>query len=379
MKIRSAFGDTFRGRTVLVTGHTGFKGAWLSAWLRLLGAEVVGFALPPETDPSLFTQAGLVAHVRSVRGDVLDLGALREVVEECRPAFVFHLAAQALVGRGFREPTHTFSVNVIGTANVLEALRLSGNDAVVIVVTSDKCYENREWEHGYRETDPMGGVDPYSASKGCAELVTAAYRRSFCGPPDVGLRIASARAGNVIGGGDWAEDRIVPDLVRAFSAGEQLVLRNPRATRPWQHVLDCLSGYLTLASALELRRSPSALGELETVSGAFNFGPDRQSNRTVDELVGAFHRRWPGRWEHRGSLDAPPEGRLLSLSTDKAYQRLAWRPVLDFEETVALTVNWYLAHARSQNKEEILRMTEAQIDHYCELAFDRGHAWAAST
>jgi CDP-glucose 4,6-dehydratase len=275
--------SAFAGRRVLVTGHTGFKGAWLSLWLQRLGAEVMGYALPPPTDPSLFELAKLARRLDHVVGDVRDLDALLTAFDRHAPEVVFHLAAQPLVLRSYREPKETFDTNVGGTVNVLEAVRRTPSVKAVVVVTSDKCYENREWVFGYREDDAMGGHDPYSASKGAAELVTAAYRRSFFAP-DASTRVvglASARAGNVIGGGDFADDRILPDALRAVQAGKPLLVRNPGSTRPWQHVLDPLAGYLLLATRL--------LDDPGRYAEAFNFGPDLSGVSSVRELVTSFY------------------------------------------------------------------------------------------
>lgn len=324
----------FGGARVLVTGHTGFKGAWLGEWLLALGAEVTGLALAPDTAPALFDQLGLAGRLRSVLGDIRDAGLVRRVVAEAQPAFVFHLAAQPLVRRSYREPLLTWETNVLGTLHLLEALRGLDRPCAAVVVTTDKCYENREWFHGYREDDPLGGHDPYAASKAAAELAVAAWRRSFF--HDSPVRLATARAGNVIGGGDWAADRIVPDAVRALQRGEPVRVRNPRATRPWQHVLEPLAGYLTLAA--RLAAAPPGPTPL---AAAFNFGPGHDANRTVRELVEEVLRHWPGRWEEAGDPAAPHEAGLLQLSSDKAGALLGWRPAWTFAEAVRETVRWY--------------------------------------
>ncbi len=307
------FGNIYGGKRVLLTGHTGFKGAWLAEWLLALGAEVTGFALLPPTEPALFDQLGLSARLRHVVGDVRDLAAVRRVVEETKPDFVFHLAAQPLVRLSYDQPVETYATNVMGTVNVLEAVRLAARPCTVVAVTTDKCYENKEWVHSYREEDPMGGHDPYSSSKGAAELVIAAYRRSFfctqSSAPSAQLppiRLASVRAGNVIGGGDWALDRIVPDCIRSLQRGEPVPVRNKIATRPWQHVLEPLSGYLWLGACLA-NPPLSAFGSQPSapssqLASAFNFGPALSSNRTVAELVQEVIKQWPGRWSStRGS------------------------------------------------------------------------------
>src|SRR5580700_11359959 len=275
------FGSVFAGRRVLVTGHTGFKGAWLCPWLLGLGAEVPGLSLPPYTSPSLFVQVGLARHLRHIVGDIQEPAVLARTVSSCKPDFVFHLAAQALVRESYQRPRETFSITAMGTAHLLEALKDFRQPCTAIFITTDKCYENREWHHGYRETDPLGGRDPYSASKAAAELIIASYRASFFQNHPV--KIASARAGNVIGGGDWAADRIMPDCVNALQQNKPILVRNRRATRPWQHVLEPLSGYLWLGASLakaKLRRY-----DLPALASAFNFGPNRDANRTVEELV----------------------------------------------------------------------------------------------
>jgi len=330
--------DAWHNRRVLVTGHTGFKGAWLALWLHELGAKVRGFALAPPTEPSLFALADLPSLVEHVEGDLRDLGALRAAFERFRPEVVFHLAAQPLVRRSYREPKETFDTNVGGTVNVLEAIRLCESVTTAICITSDKCYDNREWTYGYRENDPLGGHDPYSASKGAAEIVIAAYRHSFFSPGAQGrvIGLASARAGNVIGGGDFAEDRIVPDAVRAVLAGVPLDLRNPSSTRPWQHVLDPLGGYLHLAAQLLL--------EPVRHSDAFNFGPDLGGVAKVKDLIDAFYREL-GRGSARDvsgeQHGAPHEAKLLRLSCDKAHNELGWRPVFSTAEAIRRTATWY--------------------------------------
>ncbi len=320
------------GRSVLLTGHTGFKGAWLSLWLQSLGADVTGFSSGVPTEPSLFELARVREGMESIEGDVRDREALIVAVEAARPEVVIHMAAQSLVRRSFAEPTETYATNVMGTVNLLDAVRLAGAETRVIVnVTSDKCYENREWEWGYREDEPMGGHDPYSSSKGCAELVTTAYRRSFFSDPQ-GTRLASARAGNVIGGGDWGDDRLVPDLMRAALAGEEARIRNPNSIRPWQHVLSPLSGYLVLAQAL--------WDTPEHASG-WNFGPPEEDARSVGWIVQRLGSLWPEGvcW----SLDEGPhphEARYLKLDSSRARARLGWRPPLDLETALESIVSW---------------------------------------
>jgi CDP-glucose 4,6-dehydratase len=359
------FAKTYKQRRVFVTGHTGFKGAWLCEWLLTLGARVTGFALLPPTTPALFEQLSLGSRLQDVRGDVRDSAALDRALEAADPEIVFHLAAQPLVRLSYEIPVETFEVNVMGTARVLDAVRRRGKPCAVLVVTTDKCYENREWVHSYREEDPMGGYDPYSASKGCAELVVNAFRRSFFSEGSA-VALASARAGNVIGGGDWALDRIVPDCVRSLAAGQGVAVRNPHATRPWQHVLEPLGGYLLLgekllanaAAAPEVRRLP----ENRRYESGFNFGPPLASNRTVGELVGEVLRHWPGRWENHWRGDAPHEASLLNLAVDKAHHILGWHPVWDFATTVAKTAEWYRRNA--QGGADMAEFTRRQIAEY---------------
>jgi CDP-glucose 4,6-dehydratase len=331
----------FRGARVLVTGHTGFKGSWLCEWLLELGAEVHGFALAPATTPALFNQLGLAARIAAhTLGDVRDRTAVDQAVTAARPDFIFHLAAQPLVRLSYAEPVETFDTNVLGTAHVLDAARRLHRRCVVIVVTTDKCYENREWLHGYREEDPLGGHDPYSASKACAEIVTAAYRRSFFHAGDP-VAVASARAGNVIGGGDWATDRIVPDCMRALAEGRPVAVRNAAATRPWQHVLEPLGGYLTLAARLAVVQQQGPKEELGRLTAAFNFGPTLMANRPVRELVQEILMHWPGEWRDASDPAAPHEAGKLMLAIDKAHHVLGWNPAWDFATSVARTVEWY--------------------------------------
>jgi CDP-glucose 4,6-dehydratase len=323
----------WRDRRVLVTGHTGFKGAWLALWLQFLGARVTGFSLGVPTQPSLYELARVGEGMESVDGDIRDGRAVADAVTATAPEVVIHTAAQALVRRSFLEPQETYATNVMGTVNVLDAVRLHGDGLRVLVnVTSDKCYENREWEWGYREAEAMGGHDPYSSSKGCAELVTAAFRRSYFSDP-AGARVASARAGNVIGGGDWGEDRLVPDIMRAAVTGEEVRVRNPNSVRPWQHVLNPLSGYLVLAQALW--DSP------EHAAG-WNFGPPEADARSVGWIVQRVEKLWPG--QLRWSLDQgshPHEARYLKLDSSRAHARLGWHPVVGLEDALAATVEWY--------------------------------------
>jgi CDP-glucose 4,6-dehydratase len=328
--------DFWCGRRVFITGHTGFKGAWLTLWLTSLGASVTGFALAPEKG-SLFDVAALASGMEHHIGDIRDPALIRERLVAAKPEFVFHLAAQPLVRRSYREPVETWQTNVMGTIHVLEAMRALDTPCTGVLITTDKVYENREWQHAYREVDSLGGHDPYSSSKAAAEIAIASWRASFL-PPDGSLRIASARAGNVIGGGDWAEDRIVPDCMRALRVGEPLKIRNPRARRPWQHVLEPLSGYLMLAE--QLSRRPDA-GGVKALASAFNFGPPTASNRMVADLAGEIFRDWPGSVIDGSDSASPHEATELNLATDKAFHRLGWTPRWDFSTTVRETVRWY--------------------------------------
>lgn len=342
------------GRRVLVTGHTGFKGSWLALWLSRLGAVVTGLSDCVPTEPSLYELAGVGECVTSLRGDVADPGILADVVEDARPSVVFHLAAQPLVRASYDDPVSTFRTNVLGTVYALEAARLASKPVdAVVVVTTDKCYENRAWEHGYRETDRLGGRDPYSASKAAAEIVTRSYREALVS--SVGLpSIVSVRAGNVIGGGDWATDRLIPDIVRAVASPEaRVVLRNPNAHRPWQHVLDCLAGYLLLTE--RLLADPG-------LAGPWNFGPDVARSATVEQVVTHFVDRLGQEVDIRVEADQNRhEELLLSLDASRARRRLGWEPRLSLEEAVVSTADWYAAHLDGQDARTL---TEDQIIKY---------------
>lgn len=359
---------TFQGKRVLVTGHTGFKGAWLTIWLQKLGANVIGIALDPPSQPSLFESTQLNMAMVDNRIDIRDRTMMINSFNEIAPDFVFHLAAQPLVRRSYADPCETYDTNVVGTLNLLEALRHYERNCVAVLITSDKCYDNVEWIWGYRETDALGGPDPYSASKGAAELVIRSHIKSFFKKETSKVRIGVGRAGNVIGGGDWAEDRIVPDCVRAWSAGESVQLRSPYATRPWQHVLEPLSGYLSLAVAL--CDGQDLHGE------AFNFGPPAQQNHTVLELVSGMSRYWDKvRWEDMSATyGGPHESGLLKLNCDKALHHLRWQAVLRFEDTVRFTADWYRAHYEC--KSDMAEVTQIQIERYMQIAKDCNIRWA---
>lgn len=354
----------FQDKKVLVTGHTGFKGAWISLWLEMLGARVAGLALEPHTEQDLFVLAGLHERLRDHRGDIRNLETVLRVFEAEQPELVFHLAAQPLVLESYRDPVGTFATNTQGTAHILEAIRQTPSVKAAVMITTDKCYENQEWVHGYRESDPMGGHDPYSASKGAAEVVIAAYRRSFF-TKENGPAIASARAGNVIGGGDWSDYRLVPDLIRAMESGRTLEIRNPSAVRPWQHVLEPVGGYLMLAQ--KLLENPARYAD------AWNFGPLPQDIFPVRKVVDVFFRHFRNLeagqpatetgWRDVSDPNQPHEAGLLMLDISKAIHRMGWKPALSFEETVAFTADWYARY----RKTDVLRFTQEQIKQYQEL------------
>jgi CDP-glucose 4,6-dehydratase len=347
------------GKRVLVLGHTGFKGSWLSLWLCRLGASVFGLSLPPEGEPNLFTAAALHSAIDTSFADIRDLDAVTRAMERIQPHIVFHLAAQSLVRLSYLEPVVTYATNVMGTVHVLAAAQRAASVRCVVVVTSDKCYENREWLWAYREDEPLGGHDPYSSSKACAELVTAAWRRSFC--PPGGMRqigIASARAGNVFGGGDWAEDRLVPDCMRALCDGRAIPIRNPRSTRPWQHVLDPLCGYLILAERLWDR--PEAYGE------PWNFGPPEDDIRPVAWIASRIVDLWGNgaRWETT-ARDTRHEARLLKVDASKARARLGWSQRVPLQIGLDWTVEWYRAYSQGRVAREL---TENQIARFDKLS-----------
>ena len=364
------FKKRFNGAKVLVTGHTGFKGSWLVTWLLRLGAQVTGMALESATNPSHFVAANLYSLIKDHRVNMQHRLMVEQIVLDAEPDFIFHLAAQPLVRESYESPVDTWTTNVIGTMHLLEAVRKLNKQCTVIVVTSDKCYENQEWLWGYRETDPLGGHDPYSASKAATELLTQSYIKSYFSDSLTPIRVATARAGNVIAGGDWSTDRIVPDCIRSWQKDEAVQLRNPHATRPWQHVLEPLSGYLWLAAALS--EQPELHGE------AFNFGPNaNQADRSVLDLVSSMSRFWE---KVQYVLPAPGtllrhhEASLLRLSCDKALHRLGWAATLDFENTVELTAEWYRQFYLERTN--ALALTTHQIETYEKRAQTCHHVWA---
>ena len=360
------FNGIYNNKTVLVTGHTGFKGSWLCFWLIQMGAKVIGYSLEPPTSPNHFELLNL--DMVSVIGDIRDSDKLNAVFAQYQPEIVFHLAAQPLVRLSYKEPVETFETNVIGTLKVFEACRNTKSVRAIVNITSDKCYENKEWVWGYRENDPMGGYDPYSASKGCAELVTSSYRNSFFNVNEYGkshnVLLASCRAGNVIGGGDWAKDRLMTDIMVAVSEGKKVVIRNPRATRPWQHVLEPLSGYLMLGQKL--------LEGKKEFAQAWNFGPGEQGAITVKEVVENIKKYWDKiDYEINQDVDQPHEAGLLKLDCSKAYMLLKWRDVWDSDTTFKKTVNWYKNY---YEKDKIL--TEEDLSSYIADAREKGIEWA---
>jgi CDP-glucose 4,6-dehydratase len=328
------FDHIFKNKTVLVTGHTGFKGSWLCIWLQTLGAKVIGYALAPYTHRDNFVVSDLKKRMDNVFGDIRDGVQLLGIFEKYQPEFVFHLAAQALVGTSYRHPKETFDINVAGAVNVLEACRLTDSVRVIVNVTSDKCYENREWVYGYRENDALGGHDPYSASKACSELITNTYRRSFFSLSQHGAALSSVRAGNVIGGGDWQKDRIIPDCIKALEGNRPVAVRNPHAIRPWQHVLDPLAGYLLLAS--KMYQNPTGF------CGAWNFGPHHYASVSVGEVVDMVVTEWGGgAWEDVSADQKVHEATLLNLDISKSVSFLGWQPRWDIRTAVERTVGWY--------------------------------------
>jgi CDP-glucose 4,6-dehydratase len=364
------FDNIYANKKVLVTGHTGFKGSWLSLWLKLMGADVYGISDVVYEAPSLFGVAQVDSQLRSHLADIRDLEKVRTIIHEIKPDFLFHLAAQPIVKKAFQEPVDTITTNVVGTANILESLRTADFECIAVMITSDKCYDNVEWLWGYRETDHLGGKDPYSASKGGAELVIKTYFHSYF-KPDGRVKIAAVRAGNVIGGGDWAANRIVPDCFRAWAGDEKVIIRSPNATRPWQHVLEPLSGYLRTGQLLARPQKACIDGE------AFNFGPPTDQNYTVLDLLKELALNWDETNADRLQVEPSdfPESGLLKLNIDKALFDMQWVPTLDFKETAAFTCEWYKLYYK-MNKADMLDFTMIQIRNYIDTAKRRGIAWA---
>lgn len=349
--------NIYKNKIVLVTGHTGFKGSWLCIWLKKLGAHVIGYSLEPYTNRDNFVVTGLKDKMTHIIGDVRKYKKLSTVFLEYRPEFVFHLAAQPLVRESYLNPKETYDVNIGGTINVLECCRLATTVKVIINITSDKCYENKEWIWGYRENDSLGGYDPYSSSKGCSELITSAYRKSFFNPTDFSKHhkcLSSVRAGNVIGGGDWRKDRLVPDCIKALENNEPIRVRNPDAFRPWQHVLEPLSGYLSLASIMY--REPTKFCD------AWNFGPDYDSIITVRDIVDMIITEWgSGKWIHHSNQEEPHEAKLLALDINKARIFLDWHPTLRIREAIKFTVEW---HKKCNEKKNMYDVCLDQIQQF---------------
>ena len=361
------FENIYHDRRVLVTGHTGFKGSWLSSWLLDLGATVAGFSTNVPTKPSHFEVLRLTDRIEHFEGDVRNKGSLQKAIDKFYPEIVFHFAAQSLVRKSYEDPALTFETNSTGTLNLLECLRNQPSVKAAVLITSDKCYENVEWLWGYRENDRLGGKDPYSASKACAELISRAYMESFF--KKNGPNIATARAGNVIGGGDWASDRIVPDCVRAWSEKKPIITRSPKATRPWQHVLEPLSGYLTLGQKL-------FSGNSVCKNQSFNFGPQEKINQSVGDLITEMTQYWPGA-ESKIQQDvdcSKSESTLLKLNCEKSHQLLQWRAILDFSETVRMTGEWYQSFY-NEKQTSVIETTSGQIQEYAEKATRSNLAW----
>lgn len=343
--------DFYKNKKVLITGHTGFKGSWLTIWLNQLGVQVIGIALEPKTDKDIFVLARLTSKITDYRQDIRDLEKVKEIFAKEQPEIVFHLAAQALVLPGYKEPVSTFETNIMGTVNILEACRQTESVRQVVIVTTDKVYENKEKLTGYKENDPLGGYDPYSASKAAAEIVTQSYHRSFFQSPN--KSVATARAGNVIGGGDWSQHRLVPDFIKSIKKNKPLIIRNPDSVRPWQHVLEPLFGYIHLA--MKMAQNP------RKYSGAWNFGPEDNDFATVKELAQLLiHLYGAGSWEIDTTMEKPHETKVLRLDIDKTREILGWKPVLDFRQTVQWTVDWY----KNFNDSDVYQLSANQIENY---------------
>lgn len=365
----SIFKNVYKGKKVLVTGNTGFKGSWLSIWLTLLGAKVIGYSAYLPSKPCLFSVCKIDRHIKHIEADVRNFDSLKKVFLRHKPSFVFHLAAQPIVNEAYLYPKSTFETNVIGTVNIMECIRKFSADTVAVIITSDKCYENMRWGWGYRETDHLGGQDPYSASKACAELVCHAYFKSFSARQSHRFRIATARAGNVVGGGDWAVDRIVPDCVRAWSKNKIVYVRNPKATRPWQHVLEPLSGYLWLGA--KIFKSNKLNGE------SFNFGPDYKVSESVEDLIKLFSNYYGGnnKWKYLAKKDDSIESLFLKVSSDKALKYLDWYAILSFSDTLKMAAKWYQKYYKDKNK-DMLDFTIEQINSYVAEADRLNLAWS---
>ena len=347
--------EFWKNKSIFLTGHTGFKGGWLALWLSSMGAKVTSYALAPNTSPNLFEVLSLDSVLSASHiANICDLDRLQNAVAACKPEIVIHMAAQPLVRYSYANPVETYMTNVMGTVNVLESIRKTDSVKATVVVTTDKCYENREWVWGYRENEPMGGYDPYSNSKGCAELVTSAYRQSYFSGPNSINRVASARAGNVIGGGDWSIDRLIPDAIKAFESNQTLMIRNPLATRPWQHVLEPLSGYLILAQSL--------YQDGEKFSSAWNFGPKDTDNRSVQEVITSLCKKWgsDAKWQQDASSQ-PHEASLLKLDCSKASQQLRWEPKWNLGIAIEKIIQWHKAYLAKENMQAL---TLKQIDQY---------------
>jgi len=367
------FDQIYQGRRCLITGHNGFKGSWLSLWLSDLGAEVHGLSLQPESGPSLHETLPDGTFASETVCDIRNFAELRKAIDTIRPEMIFHLAAQPIVRLSYADPLGTLGSNVLGTAHMLEAIRDVGLNCTTLVITSDKCYENQEWEFAYRENDPMGGHDVYSMSKGCAELVTQSWVKSFFLPNPALGAVATARAGNVIGGGDYAADRIVPDAVRAVAGGQPVLVRNPDAMRPWQHVLECLGGYLALGAKLQQE------GKESRFASSFNFGPDPAARQPVRHLIGELLKTLGGEWTDGSSAKGPHEAKLLSLAIDKASSLLGWKPVWSFDQGVGATAEWYhLRHVLGADNTAMAEFTRGQIRRYQNDAARSGALWAAN-
>ena len=364
--MKNLFNKTFINKKIVITGHTGFKGSWLTAWLKLLGANVVGISLDNITNPSHFEEANIGKGIEDIRLDIKDKKKLSDAINDHKPDFIFHLAAQAIVKESYDEPLNTWETNVIGSLNVLDSLKKLKKKCSVVMITSDKCYENVEWVWGYKETDTLGGADPYSASKAATEIGISSYVRSFFKPVK-NIKIASARAGNVIGGGDWASNRIVPDIIKAWSSNEVVSLRYPHSTRPWQHVMEPLSGYLNLAAQLD--KDESLHGE------SFNFGPSDNQNYSVQYLVESMSKYWnKSEWKTIKANNKHHESGLLKLNCDKSLGLLEWRSVMNFDETVKFTIDWYIDYYKKNTN--FNKITESKIKNYMKLANEKKIKWA---